>query len=173
MKRVVWGYGGILVGLDSSNYAQFNNGTNAIQFEQVFNSYLTKSKVLRKRFKGWRVTVSSQIFNAFDGQTEPFVQFIEYLNQANANNDPLWVVPLISEDASPQLRPAYMMHFLGDINDVLIGVKSGQSLTLDFQAEQLIQSIPIYYADAQITNWVDESANQYVDQSGNEYTFLN
>lgn len=167
--RIIWGYGGILIGTDDADYVDFPHAQTKISFEEVYNQFETIDRQIRKVFKGWRVRVTTIIHNIMATDYLLWQQLINQINIHAANGDPYWIAPRYDADLAIENRQAYLMHLMTTINPQDIGQGAAQSIELEFVGYNLLDQLPIYTDTQSIDNWVDENDEEYQDESGNTY----
>lgn len=168
-QRIIWSYGGILIGTDDADYVDFPHAQVKIRFAPEYNQFQTISRQDRYVFKGWRVYVTAILHNIMTGDPNLWVSLIGYLNSGMANGNSFWICPRYDSDVDVADRPAYTMALQTDIDPQDIGQGAAQSIELSWKANDLLTQLPSYVSDPTADNWADEDGNLYVDESGNQY----
>ena len=168
-QRIIWSFGGILIGTDDADYVDFPYAQTKIRFAPEYNQFQTIGRQDRYVFKGWRVYVSAVLHNIIVGDPEKWQALIGYLNSGMAAGNSFWICPRYDSDVEVADRPAYTMALQTDIDPQDIGQGAAQSIELAWKATDLITQLPSYASDPTSDNWADEDDDLYVDESGNQY----
>ena len=168
-NRIIWSFGGILIGTNSTSYVNFPYAQTKIRFAPEYNQFQTIGRQDRYVFKGWRVYVSTTLHNIMTGDPDLWVSLIGYLNSGMAAGNSFWICPRYDSDVEVADRPAYTMALQTDIDPQDIGQGAAQSIELSWKATDLITQLPSYASDSTSDNWADEDDDLYVDESGNQY----
>ena len=168
-NKIIWSFGGVLIGNDSADYVDFPHAAVKIRFQPEYNAFQTITRQDRYVFKGWRVFVSAVLHNILDGDDQRWIDLIGYLNSGMALGNSFWICPRYDDDVDVADRPAYTMALQTDIDPQDIGKGAAQSIELEWKSLGLLTQLPSYASDLTSDNWTDEDGDQYVDESGNTY----
>lgn len=168
-QRIIWSYGGILIGTDDADYVDFPYAQTKIRFSPEYNKFQTIGRQDRYVFKGWRVYVSAVLHNIIEGDPEKWQALIGYLNSGMTNGNINWICPRYDSGIAIENRAAYLMALQTDIDPQDIGQGAAQSIELSWKSIYLIDQLPSYANNYELSTWADEDGDFYQDELGNQY----
>lgn len=155
----------------------FENNTGLLSFRQVYNEFITESRVYRRIFKGWRPHITVTLRNigcltASGYDYDLMSQLMGIINSARSAEIGVYIQPRYN--ASAPIQPIYYCELVSDINlQDGAEVNAFQVLELEFIGINLEAHLPVFLADTQDHLWIDETGNYYVDESGDYYILAN